>query len=205
MIDLRSFRRDISGSSAAEFALVLPLLLLLLLGSIDVGRWMWNVGQMEKATMMGTRYAVVTDMVPSGLASYKFSLAGVPQGSLVPQSDFPGVACTSSGGTVSCVCNTAQGSCAFPLTADQTAFNRIVDRMSGLYSGIGPDNVRIEYDYSGLGYSGNPNGPDVDPIVTVSLQNMNFRPITFATLGAIGLPGTSHSLTMEDGTGVTGN
>jgi hypothetical protein len=204
MMRLGAFLRNQRASSAAEFALVLPLFLLLLLGTIDVGRWMWNIGQVEKATQMGTRYAVVTDMVPSGLFNYSFAInGGVPQGTVVPQTSFPGVTCTSTGGTVSCSCAPG-GSCAFGLAADQAAFNRIVTRMNTFYGGIGPDNVRIDYSWSGLGFAGDPNGSDVDPIVTISVQDLAFRPISLGTLANLGLPGTSHSLTMEDGEGVQG-
>lgn len=205
MIRIRTFVRDQRATSAAEFALVLPLLLLLLLGTIDVGRWMWNVGQLEKATMMGTRYAVVTDMVPSGLANYSFAInGGIPQGSVVPITSFPGVTCSAPAGTVSCTCATG-GTCAFPLTADQTAFDRIVARMNMLYAGIGPEDVTINYSWSGLGYAGDPEGSDVDPIVQITVQNQAFRPISLGTLRDLGLPGTSHALTMEDGVGSLGN
>lgn len=202
---IRAFTRDERATSAAEFALVLPLLLLLLLGTIDVGRWVWNVGQLEKATMMGTRYAVVTDMVPSGLASYSFAVSGgIPQGNVVPQTSFPGVTCSAPSGTVSCTC-VSGGSCAFPLTADQVAFERIVARMNVLYGGIGLDDVTIDYAYSGLGYAGDPDGSDVDPIVRISVANQAFRPISLGTFRDLGLPGTSHALTMEDGEGSLGN
>lgn len=205
MTGLLSFRRDIRASTAAEFALVLPAFLILFLGSIDVGRYMWNVGQAEKATQMGTRYAVVTDMVPSDLYDYSFAISGgVAQGTVVPQSDFPGVTCTSSNGVASCTC-AASGSCAFGMTADQNAFNRVVGRMNTFYGPVGPDNVVIDYSWSGLGYSGDPNGADVDPIVTIRLVNLPFRPLITGTMGNLGLPGTSHSLTMEDGAGVRGN
>lgn len=205
MTKLLAFCRDIRASSAAEFALVLPAFLILLLGTIDVGRYMWNVGQAEKATQMGTRYAVVTDMVPSGLYTYSYAETGsVPQGNVVPQSLFPGVSCSATGGTVSCTC-AAGGSCPFPSTVDQDAFDRVVGRMRTFYGGIGPDNVVINYSWSGLGYAGDPNGSDVDPIVTVLLKDLPFRPLITGTMGNLGLPGTSHSLTMEDGEGVRGN
>lgn len=194
--------RDTRGS-AAEFALVLPLFLLLLLGTIDVGRFMWNTAQLEKATMMGTRYAVVTDMVPSALSTYNFaSLSGVSSGDTVPQSTFPGIVCTAPSGTVSCTCVAA---CGFPTTADQDAFDNIVATMRRYYGGISPENVVVQYEYSGLGFAGNPNGSDVDPIVTVALVNMDFNPLISGTIGSIGLPGTTHSLTNEDGEGSFSN
>lgn len=190
-------------ASAAEFALVLPVFLLLFLGTIDVGRFMWNTAQLEKATMMGARYAVVTDMVPSALSTYNFaSLSGVSSGDTVPQSAFPGVVCTAPSGTVSCTCI---ASCAFPTTANQTAFDNIVTTMRRFYGGIGPENVVVQYEYSGLGYAGNPNGSDVDPIVSVAVIGMDFNPLISGTIGSIGLPGTSHSLTNEDGEGSFSN
>lgn len=202
------FRRDQRASSAAEFALILPLFLMLLLGTIDVGRYMWNVGQAEKATQMGARYAVVTDMIPSGLYNYSFAISGgIPQGTVVPQSSFPGVTCTSDSGTVTCSC-TAGGTCSFPLTvnqASQDSFNRIVARMNTYYGGIQADNLTIDYAWSGLGYAGDPNGSDVDPIVRISVQGLPFRPLSFGALRDLGLPGTTHSLTMEDGEGSLGN
>ena len=202
---LSQFLRNQRAASAAEFALVLPLLLLLLLGTIDVGRYMWNVGQLEKATQMGARYAVVTDMVPSGLYSYSFATAGgIPQGNVVPRSSFPGVSCTSNGTTVTCVCYSG-GNCAFPTTANSTAFNNIVSRMNMLYAGIAPADVTIDYAWSGLGYAGDPAGSDVNPIVTVRVANQPFKPLSLGTLRDLGLPGTSHSLTMEDGQGTRGN
>ena len=65
---MRTVRRLLNSegaASAAEFALVLPLLLLLLFGIIDAGRFMWECNRAEKATQMGVRFAVVTDPVPS--------------------------------------------------------------------------------------------------------------------------------------------
>ena len=56
-----SLLRDRSAASAAEFALVLPLLLLFLFGIIDAGRFMWEYNRAEKATQVGARVAVVTD------------------------------------------------------------------------------------------------------------------------------------------------
>src|SRR3546814_5689505 len=39
-----------------------------------------------------------------------------------------------------------------------TAFNNIVNRMRLFMPEIGSANVTIDYDYSGLGYAGDPNG-----------------------------------------------
>src|SRR3546814_5718143 len=71
---LTRLARSSSGATAAEFAMVLPLLLIFLLGIIDVGRLMWTWNRAEKATQMGVRFAVVADMVPGNLDAYDFAL-----------------------------------------------------------------------------------------------------------------------------------
>lgn len=203
---LRAFLRSSSGASAAEFAIVLPLFLLLLFGTIDLGRYAWELNQAEKATQMGARWAVATDMIPSGLYSYSFaSGGGVEQGTPVPQTKFPGVICKGSASSVSCQCATG-GTCDFPLTANQTAFNNLVERMQDIYPSIQPQNVLVNYAWSGLGFAGDPNGPDVAPLTTVSLRNMQFTPFTtFLFNGTVDLPSSPYSLPMEDGSGSTSN
>ncbi len=197
---------DIAGSSAAEFALVLPLLLIFLFGIIDAGRAMWEWNRAEKATQMGARYAITTNLVPSGLGSYQFaSTGGLVQGEPVPQANFPGVSCSSNGTTATCTCK-AGGTCAFSLTGNQTAFNNLVARMNAFRPGIGASNVVIDYDYSGLGFAGDPNGPDVAPLVTVKLRNLVFTPITFLAFGGtITLPDFGATLSLEDGDGTVAN
>lgn len=197
----RNLLADESGT-AAEFALVLPTLLLFILGTIDVGLYAWSINRLEKATQMGARFAVATDMVPSGLVSYSFAVSGgVPQGTVVPQTLFPGVDCNQSG----CTC-VQGGTCNFTPGFDSAAFTRIVDRMRQAEPQIADADVTLNYAWSGLGFAGDPNGPDVSPIVTVTVSNMTFRPITGLLFGAtVGLPVASYSLTAEDSDGTVSN
>lgn len=68
------------------------------------------------------------------------------------------------------------------------------------------NDVTVEYGYSGLGYAGDPNGPDVAPLVTVRIVNMSFQPITLILFNAaITLPSFSAALTLEDGQGNVSN
>lgn len=201
---------DRRASSAAEFAMVLPLLLILLLGVIDVGRLMWTWNRAEKATQMGVRYAVATDMVPNGLAAYSFVVnGGLTQGDAIPQSAFGGASCLVNAGAVSCSCKSG-ATCPSPLVSNSanalTAFNNIVNRMRLFMPEIASSNVTVDYDYSGLGYAGDPNGSDVSPLVRVSLKQLTFRPLLFRFFaGTITLPSFSAALTMEDGQGTTSN
>ena len=209
-----TFIRDRRGAMAAEFALVLPIMLLFLFGIMDVGYYAWAINQGEKATQMGARWAVATQIIPGGqigcandkttppgLLCYSYATHGsVPQGDTV-QTDF-NVVCKNTG----CVCK--KGVCPFSLQMDAAstgAFNSIVERMNDFKATVRPDKVIVEYSSSGLGYSGDPNGPDVVPIVTVRLIDMEHRPLFGLLIGSVDLPEFAYSLTSEDGEGTISN
>lgn len=208
----RGFWTDEEGGPAAEFAMVLPLALIFLFGIIDVGRYMWEYNQAEKATQMGARYAVATDVVASGLSGYSFAVScGVQQGDPVTSAAFPGINCTG-GGTVaspsaSCtLAGTSSCGTAIPTTASGVALGAIVNRMRLFKSDILPANVTVNYGYSGLGYAGDPNGLDVAPLVTVSVTGLTFQPLlTLIFSTPISMGTFSYSLTLEDGAGTTSN
>ena len=109
----------------------------------------------------------------------------------MPQNLFPTVTCTST------TC-TQWGH-------NPAAFNNILGRMRMFDNSIEADNVRIEYSWSGLGYAGDPNGPDVAPIVTVRLVNMQHTPIFTLLVGTVDLPEFAYSLTAEDSDGDRSN
>jgi hypothetical protein len=191
------------GAAGAEFALVLPVMLLFLLGIIDVGRYMWSINQLEKATQMGARMAVVTDMVPSDLASMNFGIA-LGQGAKIPAANFGELTCDKFPGSLSCSC--VSNCSGIGMTADATAFGLVATRMHQIAPIIADTNVQIRYTNSGLGYAGDPNGPDVAPIVTVSAENVPFVSLIFQFVGVtLTLPKESASLTLEDSSGSTSN
>ena len=200
--------RDERGASAAEFTLVLPLFMILLFGTIDVGRYAWSLSEAEKATQTGARWAVATNMIADSLITYSFSVSppNLPQGTPVPQANFPNVVCSSNGSTASCTC---AGTCSFSTTVGNVgnaAFTALVNRMAQIYPGLTANQVVVTYSWSGLGFAGDPNGPDVAPLTTVSLRNVQFSPFTsFVFGGAINLPQFAYTLPMEDGSGTSSN
>lgn len=203
---IRKLIHDRSGASAAEFAIVLPLLLIFLLGIIDAGRWLWTFNRAEKAAQMGARFAVVGDPVTSAVDSSYLGVDGLTQGDAIPASEFGKITCTATGTTgaltASCTCSTAPCPSG---TASNTAFENIFDRMHLFLPEIEPSNVTIEYSSSGLGYAGNPNGADLSPLVTVSLSGLQFTPMTSFLLMSIALPTATTSLTAEDLSGSQSN
>jgi Flp pilus assembly protein TadG len=195
----QALSRRSDAAVGAEFALVLPLLILLLLGMIDVGRYMWTLNEVEKATQMGARMAVVTTMVPGGLATQNYATT-LGQGATIPISSFGAAQCSSPGGTLSCTCLTAP--CPTLTPVDNTAFGLVTTRMSQIARVVAPSNVQITYTNSGLGYAGDPTGSDVAPIVTVSAVNVGFNSLIGQFFGiSLRLPTVSASLTLEDGQG----
>lgn len=194
---------DRHGSTAAEFGMVTPLLIAFLIGTIDVGRFLWECNRAEKATQMGARFAVATNMVPTGLSNYSFAVSGnLVQGDPIPSSAFGGATCNSTAGTVTCTCNPGQ-TCPTLTPANAVAFTNIVNRMQLFNPSISAGNVTVAYEYSGLGFAGDPNGSDVAPLVTVKLRNLTFTPMLFRFFGSssVALPDFSAALTLEDGIG----
>jgi len=197
---MTQLRLDRRGASAAEFALVLPLLILFLFGIIDGGRYLWEVNKAEKATQFGARTAVVTDPVPPGLTVESYlGVNGLTQGDVIPASDLDPIVCTEAGG---CVCS---GACPADFTVDPVAFNQIVDRMKLMKPDIDASDVTVSYRGSGLGYAGDPNGMDVSPLVTVELTGVQFRPLVLFGAAAFDLPAFTTTLTAEDSAGTVSN
>jgi hypothetical protein len=196
----RTLIRDSGGSSAAEFALVLPLLLILLFGVIDGGRFIWEYNRAEKATQMGARMAVVTAPVAGGLVTADFTgVGGLTAGGTIPASALPDVTCNDS----SCTCSGCPSG--VPGAYNSTAFNNIVARMQLYKPDIKAANVEVVYRGSGLGYAGDPTGADVSPLVTVRLKSLQFNPITSLMFATISLGDFSTTLTAEDMAGTQSN
>lgn len=196
----RSLRLDRTGASAVEFAMVLPLLILFLFGIIDGGRYLWEVNQAEKATQVGARVAVVTNVISTGLGTQSYvGIGGLTQGDPIPASALGTITCTRT----ACTCT---GAC--PSTyaaADSAAFDTIVTRMAYMKRDITANSVRISYRGSGLGFAGDPNGMEIAPLVTVELNGVQFRPITLFNAVAFNLPPFRTTLTAEDSSGTQSN
>lgn len=189
------------GAAGAEFAITLPLLVLFLFGVIDVGRYMWSINQLEKATQVGVRMAVVTDMIPEGLATQNYADT-LGQGASIPVSSFGAAQCQKPAASVTCSCATTP--CPTLSPVNSAAFDAVTGRMKQIAPDISDADITIRYENSGLGYAGDPNGPDVAPIVTVKTQGVRFAPLILFGFTTT-LPTESASLTLEDASGTTSN
>lgn len=201
LLFLDRFRHDERGL-AAEFVLVLPLLLLLMLGTIDIGLYAYTLNRAEKATHIGARFAAVTDPLANEIAStsYVNQTVGsvlIEQGDRVPAGALGLLTCTNT----SCTCTT--GPCP-GTTYNSTAFTNLANRMKNVLPSIQDTNIIVEYRGSGLGYAGDPTGPDVAPLITVRLTGYSYNSVVLSPLGTTTImPDFAYSITSEDGSGTT--
>jgi Flp pilus assembly protein TadG len=80
---LSRITRDQGGTAAIEFALVAPVFFALVLGIVDVGRYMWTLNTMQYAIDDAVRAGVVQQMEPEDVeARVKDTLAHLSAGGL---------------------------------------------------------------------------------------------------------------------------
>lgn len=202
---LKAFWRDRNGAGAAEFALILPIFIIFVVGIIDAGRYAYEFNRGEKATQIGVRMAVVTNPLVNELTGYSYTGRTVGsvvlnQGDRIPADALGTITCASTG------CTCASGTCltGSTLTLNQTNFDALLLRVQQIYPKAAAADLRVDYTGSGLGYAGNPTGMDVAPFVTVRILNQTFR--SYLLFGAtMNFPDFAYTLTMEDGAGTQFN
>jgi len=195
------FRRDTTGTTLVELAIVLPLFLLIFFGLIDFGRMGAEFVMAEKAMQRAARIAVVRPPACPGVANVH-QRGPVPINTLPPRF---GTLCSANANTCA---NVATVTCSGNI-ADPTV-NEIWSSISAwMPTSATPANLSFSYAYdSQLGFLGGP----YTPIVTVEIQALNFQftsPLSgFAALagstaanvpsGTLPFPSMSVSLPAED-------
>lgn len=192
----------------AEFAIMLPMIVLVVFGSIDFlyAFYQWNAA--AKAVEVGARIAAVSDPVAPGLN--QLSSQALVNGAM-PGNVMPAFTVTCRDGSCTCV-----GVCSGLLenTFNTAAIDRIVfgtgrsacgaagssetTGMCDVLPSIRPENVVVVYKQSGLGYAGRPGGPL--PTIEVSLENMQFQLFFLSSLLGlhIAMPAVTATMTAED-------
>ncbi len=180
----RRLRADCDGAAMVEFAVVLPLLLLLIGGIVDFSLAFWQMNMATKAVERGARIAAVSNPVATGFEDID-TLTGGQAGDTIPAGFTFQIRCDNAG------CTCVSGSCG-GVGYDAAALDTIVyGRGHGstcavaegpyalgmcnfyLFGGLAPENVVVEYRAApGVGFRGRPCGPVAT--VTVSLRNMTF-------------------------------
>ena len=193
---LSRFIRNQRGAAGAEFALIIVVFAGLLLGIIDFGRALWEYNNAMKACQVGVRFAIANNIIATNLMTYD----GIKDGKLdalapIPLSEFPTpIVCDDSG------CTPNEG---YEAAAYDAIYNAMGAHFPRLGTAADPNPqaiVEVTYEHIGMGKAGNPYGPDVWPLTTVSIRGLQFE---FSTplIGAIvpfEFPRCSASLTGED-------
>jgi Flp pilus assembly protein TadG len=208
---LAQFRREDDGATLVEFSIVMMMLFTVVLGFVDFGYALYQWNAASKAVQVGARLAAVSNPVASDLETF----TGHDEGTTTP------------GGaslTYECVCDGADGVCGngdtYTCPGDavysETAMDRIVFGSDGvcgapvsadnprrgmcdIYWRIAPENVSVDYVYSGLGFATRPEGPV--PTIRVSLENLQFQFFFLGDLlgfGDMTLPSMASTITGED-------
>ncbi len=169
------FATDEDGSTLVEFAIVMPVFLLMLFGLIDFGRLGFEYVMANKAVQLAARVAIARPPACPGVPSVNVR-GTLPSGSVPP---FFGTNCRSAAN----VCATAA-----TVTCNGDASNATAAEIWGdiavlMPSGAVPSNLKFTYAYtSDLGFLGGP----YEPMVTVEIRNLNFQFVTpLAALAAV--------------------
>lgn len=200
MTSLCRLARDPRGGAGAEFAMVLPLLVIMLFAIIDGGRFVWEYNRAEKATQVGARMAVVTDVISTDLRDNDYvGVLGLGPGQRIPPEALGTIVCNAS----TCTCS---GACTgIGAGHNAAAFANLVNRMRQIKPDIAANNVEVVYRGSGLGYAGDPTGMSLSPLVSVRLKDMTFQPVTSLLFLEIPMPSFTTTLTAEDSVGILSN
>ena len=208
MVRFPLFRRFVEGQAGVtmvEALLTIPLVMLIIAGMIEGGVMMYQFSQTAKAMQIGARIAIVSD--PAVADMFDQITADYP-------TDSDGDPVPTDAREVSCGYDTTP--------CDGAALARIYDGGDGACGASGnpgdlvgvcdvapfisPENLRISYIRSGLGYVGRPRGP----VVTVRVEVRNLRFDTFilddlisyflpsSTFGSFLIPAQPVALTSED-------
>jgi Flp pilus assembly protein TadG len=208
---LVALRRDEAGAALIEATILLPVIIAVFCGSIDLlyAFYQWNAA--AKAVAVGARIAAVSDPVAVGLNNLSNQV--VLSGPVAIGQAMPAFKITCDGSTEMCGC---VGTCIgiTPNSFNRAAMNRIIfgrgstsctdaasyytTGMCDILPAISAANVTISYTQTGLGYAGRPGGPV--PTITVSLQNLHFQFFFLSyLLGAnIPIPAMKTTITAED-------
>jgi len=196
----RRLLRDERGISSVEFAMVAVVFLMIVFSIIDFCMALWEANMAAYATRVGARTAVVNNIVSIKLRTLD-GTQYAPIGTSIPVADFPATIdnpmyCTIDG------CGPDPNGAMNAADRDLAAFRTIADSMEQVDKWIKDANIIIKYQHVGLGLAGNPAGPDIDPMITVSLRGIRHNFISPALLmlpDSILMPPFTTTLSGEDG------
>lgn len=152
---------DERGAALLEFAVVFPLAVLVILGTVEASLLMLDWAGGTKATYLGARVAVVNDPVANSVRFPMSSYTYLTTKSGAYCVNVNGTTATDAGcPTVSITCTgnadiNSDGTCTSG-TFNKTAFKKIFDAVQRAYIGrkLDPRQVQVTYETTDLGFVG---------------------------------------------------
>ena len=208
---LRQFAREDDGATMVEFSIVMVLLITVVFGFVDFGYALYQWNSASKAVQVGARLAAVSNPVASDLETFTGHVEGttIPGGPSLSYEcicEGAGDGMCGDGATYACPGSTynatamnrivfgSDGECGAPVSADNPR-----PGMCDIFWRIEPENVAIDYIYSGLGFATRPEGPV--PTIQVRLKDLTFQFFFLGDLlgfGNMTIPSMVSTITGED-------
>lgn len=156
---LRRFGGDEGGEAMIGFALVLPMLVLLTIGTLEFMLSVFDYHRAGEATRRGARAAAIADIM-------------VGQDAL------------AAAGTVTCASNGTAVTCGGAGALAPVTFTAVVADMQAILPTLTAANVEVVYGLSGLGDITTPGG--LIPMVTVRLKSLRHEYLMVSGLPGLG-------------------
>jgi Flp pilus assembly pilin Flp len=167
------FLRETVGAAMVEFTLILPLLLLVALGTVDVTLMLYDWALANKAAYRGARVAVVAAPVASEITELDYDTNPLHIGDLCFAIDSGAADGAVACPTVTTSCNST--SCSSPWEEhDNNAFSVILGEMQDIFPRLTADNLIVEYQTTGLGFYGRPDGLPMNVTVRIVCMRAQF-------------------------------
>ena len=208
-VRLKHLWKDEGGAALIEFTAAAFTFFLLVLGVVEFSNlyYQWNAA--TKAVQLGARLAAVSNPVANDLLTMTGMTGGALPGGIMPTFDRVCTSSNASGSSGACTNNNSYNASAMQTivygrgkTACAAATSDRDVGMCNIFPRINALNVRVQYQYTGLGYAGRPGGPV--PTITVSLAGTTRLTYDFILIGGlmnfnpIQIPGFATTATGED-------
>lgn len=159
------FARREEGGFQVEFAITLPILILLSIGLLEFSLIAFDYQRAAEATRRAVRFAILDNPI----ANTANLLAGQT------------IQCTSTGGEVSCTGGSPADSPEYPPDTGDQNFQAMLALMRDVYDGIEEENVRVTYESTDVGGEELIGG--IIPLVTIEVINLQHELVTGSIIG----------------------
>ncbi|MGB9116946.1 TadE/TadG family type IV pilus assembly protein [Bradyrhizobium sp.] len=100
---MRTLREDAAGVAAIEFAIMIPCLIVMTVGTVDLGMGIYRNMQVQNAAQIGAQYAMTNSFDPAQIASIVSGATGM-QGISASPAPVQFCGCATSSGVSSVTC-----------------------------------------------------------------------------------------------------